>query len=129
MGAHRFNPQARNNLLGQLPLVVKDQHGRALVPGDTVVIPSLALPQFRIGDIKPNLHPGAPPNTAQVLVQFQAIFAVALGQNVQEFLLCRTAEEVGVVQPGGPVEDSTAGVVVPEEAPAPALDGPKLVTE
>ncbi len=129
MGAHRHNPFARNNIVGTRPLVVRDMHGRELLPGDTVVIPGMPLPQFVIGQIAPNLHPGAPPNTARVLVQFQALFQVGIGQNVGEFLLVRTGEENGLAKAEGG-EAPAAGAEAseaPTDAPAPP-DGPRLVS-
>ena len=61
MGAHKYNPFARGTTVTVEP-VVHDQYGRRLNVGDEVAIKDLGGATMAIVEIKPNLHPAAPPN-------------------------------------------------------------------
>lgn len=130
MGNHRFNPHARGNVVGALPHVVKDVHGRPLEVGDQIVMPQLTLPHLQVARVAPSLNPAAPPNSMEVVVRMQMLLLVPADAPLEQFLLVRTKEELEQVY-GKPAEvPATTPADPPAAAPAtPPPDGPRLVTE
>jgi hypothetical protein len=83
---------------GILPLV-RDQLGRELAPGASVMLPAMESKGmiWQIENVRPNLHPQAPPNTVLIGVVMRAQLVVPKGAAVLEII--RVAEPITL--PGG----------------------------
>jgi hypothetical protein len=93
----KLNPFARMNvpIIGQSPRTpeVWDQLGRALQPGDTVLLPQ-SHPQFEIEKIDPaQPTPGEPPGLLDVTVRCRLVLRAMPSTPVLEIVRTRTKQE------------------------------------
>lgn len=125
MGNHRVNPFARGTTVVR-PTKLRDALGRELQEGDLVILPKSLAPTARVMQIRPNLHPGAPPNTLSVVLQVVLPFIAPADTPLGDIVLIQTApepspngapEEHPSAAPGGPL-----GLVVTDADDAPRED-------
>ncbi len=98
MGAHKVNPFARGNTVGDVPTEITDQLGRVLHTGDMVIAPAMNAPVLTLVDVKPLLDPRAPPNHVQVTLRLTLIVAVPKNSPLN-MIRVMTAAEQGISAP------------------------------
>lgn len=105
----KLNPVAQ--AAGQGPIVL-EARGRALQPGDEIILSLPGPLYFRVADITPVLDPNAPANLLLVHVGCMLTFTAKRGAVNREFIRVRTEAEAGPSQfqlldakpaPAGPI--------------------------
>jgi hypothetical protein len=127
MGDHKFNPHARGNVLGQLPLRVRDAYGRILTIGDEVILSKPVMTHFRIQDVAPILDPGMPPNHVRVMLGALLVLAVPADGAIGEVIRVRTADEQGITPAAQAGEAGTSEGSPSEEPPPATLEAAKAL--
>lgn len=92
MSESAHNPRARDY---KGPNVVLDARGRALKPGDEVIVSGPGPFYFRVVEVSPTIDPRLPPGTLHVAFGTVLHFAAQRGVVNAEFVRVRTAEEAG----------------------------------